>query len=405
MDAKDEIFTAMEIDAIGEILNISLGSSATSVSGLLDRRVNITTPTVQVLTSGDFNFEEFEPAVGVEINYISGLSGTNVMILKESDVKAIVGLLLGSDYSDQEFVMDEMSISAICEVMNQMMGASSTALSQFLNRTVNISTPQSFMIEDANEFKKKYYTESEDIVSVSFHLIIEDIVDSEFISVLTIDLAKELVSLFSMGGDDDSISMLEPEPEPIPVAPPPQPVAQPQQQATQPVQQPMAQQPQPAPQPQQPAAYPPPGYPPQQQPYPGQPYPGQPAYAAAPPQGYAPPRQQRHHQYAPSNLKTPEYDSFDDDVYLTDDQNNNLNMIMTVPLQVTVEIGRTKKKIKEILEFNSGTIIELNKQAGTAVDIFVNGQAIAKGDVVVVDDYYGVRITEVSSNSEILKLL
>ncbi|MEG2429160.1 MAG: chemotaxis protein CheC, partial [Oscillospiraceae bacterium] len=136
---NEELFSTMEIDAIGEILNISLGSSATSVSGMLDRRVNITTPVVKVLAADDFHFQALEPAIGVEINYISGLSGTNVMILKETDVKAIVGLLLGTDYSEEEFVMDEMSISAICEVMNQMMGASSTALSQFLNRTVNIS--------------------------------------------------------------------------------------------------------------------------------------------------------------------------------------------------------------------------------------------------------------------------
>lgn len=105
------------------------------------------------------------------------------------------------------------------------------------------------------------------------------------------------------------------------------------------------------------------------------------------------------------NMQQPVYDNFDDDVNLTEEQNNNLNMIMTIPLQVTVEIGRTKKKIKEILEFSTGTIIELSRQAGTPVDIFVNGQAVAKGDVVVVDDYYGVRITEVSSNSEILKIL
>lgn len=390
MAANEEIFSAMEIDAIGEILNISLGSSATSVSGLLDRRVNITTPTVKVITSDDFNFEALEPAVGVEINYISGLSGTNIMIMKESDVKAIVGLLLGTDYSDQEFVMDEMSISAICEVMNQMMGASSTALSQFLNRTVNISTPTSFTIEDTNEFKKKYYNDGEDIVSVSFHLIIEDIVDSEFISVLTTDLARELVSLFGMSATEDEppapepVQTPEPEPEPIP-QPAPEPTPPPVQQAAPPPPPPPPP-PQPAP---QPAAYPAGGgdyQPPQQH-------------------AYAPPRPQRPHQQPAANMRQPEYDSFDDDVYLTDDQNNNLNMIMTVPLQVTVEIGRTKKKIKEILEFTSGTIIELSKQAGTPVDIFVNGQAIAKGDVVVVDDYYGVRITEVSSNSEILKIL
>ncbi len=364
---NSEIFSPMEIDAIGEILNISLGSSATSISGLLDRRVTITTPVVDVMKATDFSFKSYEPAIGVEINYISGLSGTNVMILKETDVKAIVGLLLGTDYADQEFVMDEMSISAICEVMNQMMGASSTALSQFLNRTVNISTPTTFSIEDTDEFKKKYYTETEEIVTVSFQLMIENMVNSEFISVLTTDLAKELISLFAI--DEEP----EPEPTPQPVAPP-QPVPQ-----------------QPAPQ--QPVAPPPVAQPVQQ-------------HVAPQPTVSVPRQQQPARVIEPVNMQQPSYESFDEDINLTGAESNNLNMIMSIPLQVTVEIGRTKKKIKEILEFSTGTIIELNKQAGTQVDVFVNGQAVAKGDVVVVDDYYGVRITEVSSsNEEILKLL
>lgn len=355
LDKDQELFTPMEVDAIGEILNISLGSSATSVSNLLDRRVTITTPVVKIITSNNFHFQALEPAIGVEINYISGLSGTNVMILKESDVKAIVGLLLGTDYSDQEFVMDEMSISAICEVMNQMMGASSTALSQFLNRTVNISTPTSFSIEDSEEFKRKYYSDDEEIVTVSFQLMIDNMVNSEFISVLSVDLAKELISLFS----SEATAEPEPEPEPAPPPPPP-PVA-----ASAPV-----------------------------------------AAPAAPRHAPQPRPQQQARVIESVAMQTPAYESFDEEIVLNEQESNNLNMIMSIPVQVTVEIGRTKKKIKEILDFTTGTIIELNKQAGPAVDIFVNGQAVAKGDVVVVDDYYGVKITEVSSsNEEILKLL
>jgi len=370
LDTNLEVFSPMEIDAIGEILNISLGSSATSISTLLDRRVNITTPKVSLSTAKDFNFTSYEPAIAVEINYIAGLSGTNVMILKKSDVQAIVGQLLGTDYSDQEFEMDEMSISAICEVMNQMMGASSTALSQFLNRTVNISTPTTFPIANSDEFKHKYYSDDDQLISVSFNLMIEDIVNSEFISILTIELARELLSLFNVD---------EPELEPAPTsAPAPTPIPQ----VSTPTPAPVAPVPKPTP-----ASAP---------------------QASAP----APVRQQVQsapsrivEQYADSNMQPPSYEDFDSDINLTETESNNLGMIMTIPLQVTVEIGRTKKKIKEILEFNTGTIIELNKQAGTQVDVFVNGQPVAKGDVVVVDDYYGVRITEVSSNSEILKLL
>ena len=152
MDSK--IFNAMEIDAIGEILNISLGASATAVSTMLGKRVDITTPDVTVATYEEFEYSDLEPAIGVEITYISGLSGSNIMILKRRDVRMIVGLLMGYEIPDEDFEFDEMNTSAICEVMNQMMGASSTALSEFLGEVVNISTPVSFEVQDVESFKK-----------------------------------------------------------------------------------------------------------------------------------------------------------------------------------------------------------------------------------------------------------
>ena len=318
MGANDaELLSPMEIDAIGEILNISLGSSATSVSQLLGQQVNITTPEVKLMKTKEFDIKLYEPAIGVEINYVEGLSGSNILILKEEDVKVIVGLLLQTDFSDKEFVMDEMNIGAICEVMNQMMGAAATALSQFLNRTINISPPNSFPVANSEQFREKYLKNSEDVVAVYFDLIIGDMVKSKFINLMRVDLAKELVSNFGLGDMGGT--------------------------------------------------------------------------AAAPAPGYS-----------VTNAVYPDFDS--QNVKLTHGESNNLNMIMSVPLQITVEIGRTTKKIKEILDFSSGTIVELNRQAGSQVDVFVNGKAIAKGNVVVVDDNYGVRITEVM-NSEIMKLL
>ena len=148
-------FSSLELDAIGEILNISLGSSATAVSTMLSKRVDISTPNVQVVSFDEFEFGELEPAVGVEITYVSGLEGSNVMLLKKEDVKVIVEILMGIEIPEDEFELNEINISAICEVMNQMMGASSTALSEFLGEFVNISTPVSFEITDIDEFKKK----------------------------------------------------------------------------------------------------------------------------------------------------------------------------------------------------------------------------------------------------------
>ena len=135
----ENIFSPMVVDAIGEIMNISLGSSATAVSNMLDHRVDITTPTVQVVNAEDFALGDIDPAVGVEIKYVTGLDGSNIMMLKRSDVKAIVDILLGSETPDEEFQLDELSISCVCEVMNQMMGAAATAMSDFLGMMVNIT--------------------------------------------------------------------------------------------------------------------------------------------------------------------------------------------------------------------------------------------------------------------------
>lgn len=385
----EELMSPMEVDSIGEIMNISLGSSATTVSTLLDQRVNITTPRVNIVTAQEFEFKGLEPAVAVEINYVSGLDGKNVMVLKESDVRIIVGLLLQTEYSEEDFVLDEMSLGAICEVMNQMMGASSTALSQLLNRPINISPPDSFKIDNAEQFKKKYFNDDEPIVTIHFNLMIGELTSSEFISIMSLDLAKDLISSFGFGSSSLQDASSQPAEEPQPVAaepapapsiPPPAPVQAPPQQAF----------------------TPPPAY------YPEQPAYAQPAYGAPPMQQSAVIRggNTRQVENPVYEVRSASYQNFDEqETVLTNDQSNNLNMILSVPLEVTVEIGSTKRKIKEILDFTTGTILELDKQAGSQVDIFVNGQRIAKGDVVVVDDYYGVRITEISSNVDIINAL
>ena len=166
-------FNDMELDAIGEIMNISLGASATAVSTMLGTKVNITTPVVRVLTSDEFEFKSLEPAVGVEIAYTEGLEGSNIMMFRRNDVRIIVGMLMGADIPDEEFEMNEINVSAICEVMNQMMGSSATALSEFLGNPVNISTPVSFPIESENGFKEKYFTSGVKMVVVRFSLEIE----------------------------------------------------------------------------------------------------------------------------------------------------------------------------------------------------------------------------------------
>jgi len=420
MDSK--FFNSMEIDAIGEILNISLGASATAVSTLLGKRVDITTPDVKVASFDEFNYEELEPAVGVEITYVSGLSGSNIMLLKRNDVRLIVGLLMGIDMPEEEFELNEINMSAVCEVMNQMMGASSTALSEFLNDVVNISTPKAFEVVEVNKFKEKCFNGQENMVVVDFQLKIEDMVESRFMNLMPINLAKKLISSFGLS--DYAVEEQAPEPQPeiqaepssskmlsqeeieklisgnTQSAPPPQPESSSKPLSQEEIeklvngsaaQTPPPPQPQPMPQP----------IPPQPQPMPmpdgagmyyGQmPY-MNPMYAVQPPQPAAP-KMINAQPLNPQQFVAPES--------MGEEQAENLALIMDVPLEISVEIGRTKRMIKEILEFSEGSLIVLDKLAGDQVDIYANGQCIAKGDVVVVDDSFGVRITEIVKRPDI----
>ena len=242
-------FNDMELDAIGEIMNISLGASATAVSTMLGTKVNITTPVVLVQTREEFEFKRLEPAIGVEISYVEGLDGTNIMMFRKEDIRIIVGTMMGQDLSEDSFEMDdELYVSAICEVMNQMMGSSATALSEFLGTIVNISTPRSFEIGEPEEFKNKYFTEDAGMVIVRFRLEIEGKLNSEFMNIMPEKLAKRLLEPFadSIAVSDEPAPAAAPEPEPAP-APQPAPAPEPSP-APQPAPAP-APEPSPAPQP------------------------------------------------------------------------------------------------------------------------------------------------------------
>ena len=410
-------FSPMVIDAIGEAMNISLGSSATAVSNMLDHRVDITTPSVQVINAEDFSLGRIEPAIGVEIKYVCGLEGSNIMMLKRSDVKAIVDILLGTETPDEEFQLDELSISVVCEVMNQMMGAASTALSDLLGRMVNISTPESFELNDLDKVRDEHFpVKTGPIVVVSFQLSIEGVVESEFMNVMSVELAKELVGGMGLDMDGELESTASPS-EPAP-APAPAPAASSggtmsQEEiermlagggASEPAPVPGAA-PAPAPAPAaagQPPAYPPAGYPP----YPpqaagqgGYPYPPYPPYYMYPPQPVQQPAEPK-----VINTQKPSMEPLSADDRLSQEQKENLDLIMGVSLEVAVEIGRTRRKIQDIIAFSKGSLVVLDKLAGEPVDLLVNGQCIARGDVVVIDDNFGIRITEILQKPDINEL-
>ncbi len=373
-------FTPYEIDAVGEILNISMGSAATAVSELLNAKVWITTPKVSVVKVSDLNYDNLEPAICVKIVYVSGITGLNMMVLKQDDVQLILNQLLGNPLViSPDFKFDELNISAVSEIMNQMMGSSATALSDLLGVTVDISTPTPYIIEKAKFGDLCEMSPDETVVAVTFNLTVDGVMNSEFLSVMSVDLAKTLsgkmIEKFNVDAESAST---EPAPAPAPAAAAPAPTPAPAP-APAPASAAAAQ---PAPQ----AAYQQPAQPYPQQAYP---YPNQyAAYGAYPP----PPA-------PPVNIQNAQLHQFEAmDFGIPADQKDNLKLLMGVPLEISVELGTAKRKVKDILEFTQGTIIELERQAGAPVDVVVNGNLIARGDVVVIDDNFAVRITEIVKN-------
>lgn len=374
----------LQLDAIGEIMNISMGSAATAVSELLNAKVWITTPKVTVVQASELNYDRLEPAICVKIEYIKGLSGSNLMILKQDDVQLILNQLMGKPpVISPDFEFDELNISAVSEVMNQMMGASSTALSEFLGMGIDISTPTPYILSEVNIADLQNYEQTDMVAAINFDLTIDGVIKSEFISVLDIDLAATLADRMIGGATSPEPIVTEPAPAP---APQPVPQAEPVQQAA-PVQQ-ATPVPQAAPMPQvapvpQADMY-------AQQGYYGYPNPAMnPAMYGQPVQPVMQPQPAVNYR----NAQLAQFESFE--APLGSEQKENLQLLMDVPLQISVEIGSTKKKIKDILEFSQGTIIELERQAGAPVDVMVNGNLIARGDVVVIDDNFAVRITEI----------
>jgi flagellar motor switch protein FliN/FliY len=372
--------TATEKDAVGEISNISMGTAATTLSSLLSQKVNITTPSVSVSNWEDISAKYDRPCVMMQISYKEGIDGNNVLVLKENDVRIITDLMMGGNgqVTDTE-PLSELHLSAIGEAMNQMMGSAATSMSSMFNRKIDISPPvanvidtYSESIDNLPEFLQK------DFVRVSFRMQIGDLIDSEIMQLYPIEFAKELLELFMPPTSAaQTASAPTPAPTPAPAAPTPAPAPVPAAAAPTPA---PAPQPQMAPQPQQapPQGY---GYPPQGYPYPPQGY-------GYPPQGYGYPPQQD------VNVAPAAFQPFTGEVGGLS-QRENIDLIMDVPLDVTVELGRTKKSIKDILEFAPGTIVELNKIAGEAIDVMVNGKYVAKGEVVVIEESFGVRITEI----------
>ena len=360
--------TDNEKDAIGEIANISMGTAATTLFSLVNRKVEISTPVVSLATWDDIVEAYERPCVFIRIAYTVGLDGNNLLILKENDVKIITDLMMGGDGTNTDGELGELHLSAICEAMNQMMGSAATSLSSMLNKTIDISPPHADLIDlqenvdegTIDEFLKNPF------VKISFKMEIGDLVNSTIMQLYPISFAKEMCASITQNMEQDAAANASATPQPE-AKPEPQPTPQPAPQQTMQSQPMMGQAMQ--------------GQPMMGQPVQGQPMMGQPMMS-----------QQMMGQ--PVNVQPAQFQPFMGDLSAAF-QKENIDLIMDVPLEVTVELGRTSKSIQEILDFAPGTIIELNKIAGEPIDVLVNGKYVAKGEVVVIEESFGVRITEI----------
>lgn len=376
--SEDQTLTDVEKDAVGEVANISMGSSATTLYSLVNRKVNITTPVVSMVNWQSVIDDYEKPCVFIQIHYTAGLDGSNILVLREHDVKVITDLMMGGDGTNTEGELGELHLSAISEAMNQMMGASATSLSTMLGTMIDISPPEASLL-DLTE-----YQNGEDIspflggtfVKVAFAMQIGDLVDSMIMQLYPYEFAKKLVETFmnSTQGDAEPAPAAAPSPAPAPQpAPSPAPAAA-------------------APEMQQPDMN-------AQAMNMGMPQMGmnmgmpQMGMMGMPNMmnmgmGMGMPQMQQ------MSVSPAQFQNFSGD-YAAVQANENIGLIMDVPLNVTVELGRTSKSISEILDFAPGTIIELDKIAGEPIDILVNGKLVAKGEVVVIEESFAVRVTEI----------
>ena len=392
---NQDLLTDVEKDAIGEVANISMGTSATTLYSLVNRKVNITTPVVELAT-WDKVIEDYErPYVFIRIQYKVGLDGTNILVLKESDVKIITDLMMGGDGTNTDGELGELHLSAISEAMNQMMGSSATSLSSMLGKMIDISPPEASLV-DLNEFDDGGQLSdflAGTFVKISFKMQIEDLVDSKIIQLYPVDFAKSLYDHFINNQGAPQASAPEPEPISIPPAPQPGPsmgmtgmndsmgmgsgmgMQQPMGMNSgmnmgMGMQQPMGMNP-------------------------GMNM----GMGMQQPMGMNSGMNMGMGMQQPMsmpgvNIQPAQFQSFNGDVNAMQSQ-ENIGLIRDVPLDVTVELGRTSKSISDILDFAPGTLVELDKIAGEPVDVLVNGKLVAKGEVVVIEENFGVRVTEI----------
>ena len=373
--ADTSLLSDIERDAIGEVANISMGSSATTLYSLVNRKVNITTPVVTLATWENVIEEYEKPCVFILIKYTLGLDGSNILVLKEHDVKVITDLMMGGDGSNTDGELGELHLSAISEAMNQMMGSAATSLSTMLGKMIDISPPEASLV-DLTAFKSGGEIASfleGTFVKIAFRMQIDDLVDSMIMQLYPIDFAKDLYNTFissQAGESGDSAQTAQTASQQAPAQGAAQQTAMPQMDMNQQMagnQMNMNQM----------------GMPQMNM--------GQ---MGMPQMNMGQMGMPQMNMQSNMNIQPAQFQNFSGDMNTMVSQ-ENIGLIKDVPLEVTVELGRTSKSISDILDFAPGTIIELDKIAGEPIDVLVNGKFVAKGEVVVIEESFGVRVTEI----------
>ncbi|MBU5314237.1 flagellar motor switch phosphatase FliY [Tissierella carlieri] len=367
-DDHEELLSDIEIDALGEIGNISMGTAATTLSTLLNRKVNITTPKVTITTADELADDYKLPFVAIDVSYKAGLEGSNILILNTDDTKIITDLMMGKDSFDTGRELTELDLSAVSEAMNQMMGSASTSLSEMFMRKIDIEPPKSIEITFA-EGKNTIdlLNSSLPIIKISFKMVIGDLIDSNIMQLIPIEFGKSMVEkLMGSSHNTNELTMEEQTP------------AQSMNYAEDHIEVPTKSI-------------------------------SQESYnvSQTPARDVARTENINYNNVSKINeekviVKKPEFQSFDTSFNLSHN-NESIDLVGDIPVEITVELGRTHKKISEILEFGQGTVVELDKLVGESLNIYANGKYIAKGEVVVIDDNFGVRVTEIeNSNRKII---
>ncbi|WP_069649599.1 flagellar motor switch phosphatase FliY [Caloranaerobacter ferrireducens] len=349
--AVNEELSETEKDALGEIGNISMGTAATTLYTLLGKKVTITTPKVEITNTEELSKKYVVPFVAVDVKYKLGLEGSNLLILKTNDVKVITDLMMGGDGTNTDRELNEMDLSAISEAMNQMVGSSSTSLSEMFSTVIDIEPPRAFLIKLNEDNINLDIFKNKTIVKISFRMIIGDLIDSEIMQLLPIDFAKNMVSRllgqesdFNFDNSNNNVDLTGQEED-------------------------------------------------EKSKYDNESMSMNTIENLSYSVNNKEIKEQEH-----INVRKVEFQSFDENKKI--EYNESIDLIQEIPVEVTVELGRTTKKISEILEFGPGTVIELDKLVGEPLEIFANGKFIAKGEVVVIDDNFGVRITDVVNPSK-----